>query len=111
MRILPLRVAGDFMFEILFAEDLGEDLREVPKNTLGVILDKIDEQLLHEPTRVTRNKKMLEDVEPPWDQEGPLWELRVRDYRVFYEVREENNQVWIHAVRKKPPHKTTEEIL
>jgi len=71
----------------------------------------IEEQLRHEPTRNTRNKKMLVGLTPPWQMEGPVWELRIGKFRVFYEVNETALRVIIRAVREKPPHKTTEEIL
>jgi len=41
----------------------------------------------------------------------PIWELRVGEFRVFYDVDEEAQTVFVRAVRHKPPHKTTEEIL
>lgn len=41
----------------------------------------------------------------------PVWELRVGEYRVFYDVDEATAIVYIRAIRHKPPHKTTEEIL
>ena len=48
---------------------------------------------------------------PPWDAEPPIWELRVGDYRVFYDVSEREAVVYVRAIRKKPPERTTEEIL
>ena len=75
------------------------------------ILDKIEEQLTHEPTRETRNKKMLVGLAPPWEHVQPVWELRVGENRVFYDVDEDASVVIVRAVRYKPPHKTTEEIL
>jgi mRNA-degrading endonuclease RelE of RelBE toxin-antitoxin system len=48
---------------------------------------------------------------PPWEYVEPVWELRVGAYRVFYDVEEETDVVMIRAIRYKPPHKTTEEIL
>jgi mRNA-degrading endonuclease RelE of RelBE toxin-antitoxin system len=48
---------------------------------------------------------------PPWEHIEPVWELRVGEYRVFYDVNEETAVVMIRAIRHKPPHKTTEEIL
>jgi len=41
----------------------------------------------------------------------PVWQLRVGEYRVFYDVDREEMAVYVRAVRLKPPHKTTEEIL
>lgn len=59
----------------------------------------------------TRNRKLLVGLRPPWDQELPVWELRVGDYRVFYDVQEQPSLVTVRAIRFKLPHKTTEEIL
>src|SRR5438067_13926790 len=47
----------------------------------------------------------------PWDHEEPVWELRASGFRVFYDVNDARRRVVIRAVRKKPPHRTTEEIL
>ena len=48
---------------------------------------------------------------PPWDAVPPIWELRVGEYRVFYDVSEEEKTVYVRAIRKKPQGKRTEEIL
>jgi mRNA-degrading endonuclease RelE of RelBE toxin-antitoxin system len=48
---------------------------------------------------------------PPWTAELPVWELRIGEYRVFYDVSDEEETVYVRAVRKKPPGTTTEEIL
>ena len=66
---------------------------------------------MHEPVRETRNKKILRGLTPPWECVGPIWELRVDEYRVFYDVDEAAGEIVVRAVRRKPPHKTTEEIL
>src|SRR5262249_46007503 len=68
------------------------------------VLEKIDEQLTHNPTEETRNKKVLVGLKPPWEHEEPVRELRVGKYRVFYDVDEEAGRVIIRAVREKPPH-------
>lgn len=41
----------------------------------------------------------------------PVWELRVGGFRVFCDVNEAERRVVIRAVREKPPHRTTEEVL
>ena len=38
-------------------------------------------------------------------------ELRVGAYRVFYDVDDDENKVYVRAVRKKPPYKRTEDIV
>ena len=41
----------------------------------------------------------------------PIWELRVGEHRIFYDVNVEERTVYVRAVRRKAPHKTTKEIL
>jgi mRNA-degrading endonuclease RelE of RelBE toxin-antitoxin system len=53
----------------------------------------------------------LINLVPPWDVAPPVWELRVGQYRVFYDVDEGKKVVYVRAVREKPRGKTTEEIL
>ena len=45
-----------------------------------IVLDAVDEQLAHEPTAETRNRKPL--------RPNPIapWELRIGDLRVYYDV-------------------------
>ena len=71
----------------------------------------IDEQLPHQPTVPTRNRKVLPVSEASFAFEPPLWELRVGDFRVFYDVDEGTQTVYVRAVCDKPPHATTEGIL
>lgn len=99
------------MYDIRFAAGVGSDLANLRAFERVRILDRIEEQLLHDPTRQTRNKKMLIGLMPPWEHIEPVWELRIGEYRVFYDVDEEAAVVVIRAIRRKPPHKTTEEIL
>jgi mRNA-degrading endonuclease RelE of RelBE toxin-antitoxin system len=75
------------------------------------ILSAIEEVLSREPMRATRRRKILPGLKPPFEAVPPVWELRVGGYRVFYDVSEEEKKVYVRAVRRKPPHKTTEEIL
>jgi mRNA-degrading endonuclease RelE of RelBE toxin-antitoxin system len=99
------------MYEVEYAEGVADDLRSLRAHERRHILDTMEEQLKHEPARETRNKKPLVGLEPPWDQDEPVWELRIGSYRVFYEVDDVGQRVIVHAVRRKPPHRTTEEIL
>ena len=103
------------MYEILFAEGVAADLGPMEASQRTWVLDRIEVQLRHEPTRQTRNRKILVGLVPPWEQVEPVWELRIGEYRVFYDVEEiaafGESSVIIRAIRRKPPHKTTEEIL
>ena len=60
--------------------------------------------------RETRNRKMLHGLIPPWQRVEHVWELRIGQYRVFYDV-DVAGVVTIRALRRKPPRKTTEDIL
>jgi len=90
---------------------VADDLKKMPAHYRRMVLDAIESQLLSEPTTPTQNRKLLTSLIPPWTAEQPVWELRVGDYRVFYDVSEEEPIVYVRAVRKKPHGRTTEEIL
>jgi len=98
-------------FIIDYAEGVAEDLADLRAFERKRVLDEIDKQLIHEPTRETKNRKILVGLVPSWEHVQPVWELRIGEYRVFYDVDEEASTVTIRAIRHKPPHKTTEEIL
>jgi mRNA-degrading endonuclease RelE of RelBE toxin-antitoxin system len=42
---------------------------------------------------------------------APIWELRVGEYRVFYDVSRSESVVYVPAVRKKARGTKTEDIL
>jgi mRNA-degrading endonuclease RelE of RelBE toxin-antitoxin system len=75
------------------------------------IVDEINGQLEHQPTVETRNRKRLDAVAPDFEHVLPVWELRVGDYRVFYDVDEATQIVFVRAVRLKGHGQTTVEII
>jgi mRNA-degrading endonuclease RelE of RelBE toxin-antitoxin system len=99
------------VFTIDYAESVAGDLAEVRAFERRQLLDQIERQLTHEPNRESRNRKVLRGLAPPWEHVPPVWELRINEYRVFCDVDEVAGQVVVRAVRRKPPHKTTQEIL
>jgi len=99
------------MHRIEYAEGVADDLANLRAYDCKQILDQLEEQLKYEPTKKTRNRKPLPGLVPPWESIEPVWELRLRVYRVFYDVEEKTSLVKIRAIRYKPPHKMTEEIL
>jgi mRNA-degrading endonuclease RelE of RelBE toxin-antitoxin system len=84
-------------FEIAFTRPAANHVRSFRKFEQRIILDAIDEQLAHEPTTETRNRKRLSE------NELSDWELRVQNFRVFYDVLVEDEQgiVKIKAVGHK----------
>jgi mRNA-degrading endonuclease RelE of RelBE toxin-antitoxin system len=99
------------MYTIQYVESIAGDLAGLRSFERKRILDEIEEQLTHEPVQETKRKKILRGLKPPWEHAEPVWELRVDEFRVFYDVDETARQVTVRAVRHKPAHKTTEEIL
>jgi mRNA-degrading endonuclease RelE of RelBE toxin-antitoxin system len=75
------------------------------------IINAIEQQLRNQPSLETRNRKRLPGAKPDFEFVAPLWELRVERFRVFYDVNEDGSLVSIRAVREKPLHTATEEIL
>jgi mRNA-degrading endonuclease RelE of RelBE toxin-antitoxin system len=98
------------MFDVEFDADASDELDGLRSVDQRKIVTEIRKQLRSEPTHETRNRKLLRGVSPPWDQVGPVWELRVGEFRVFYDVLDDANLVIIRAIRHKGT-KTTEEIL
>lgn len=98
-------------FIILFSEGVKKDLEGLRAYDRQVLLDVIETQLTHTPHVETAKRKLLRNLVPPFEAIPPIWQLRVGLFRVFYDVNEEQAQVFIRAVRKKPAHLKTEEIL
>ena len=99
------------VYKITYSKAIADDLKSLGAPDRSQILDEIEVQLTHEPSRETRNRKILVGLVPPWEHVPPVWELRIGGYRVFYDIDEKAKLVMVRAVRHKPPHKTTEEIL
>ncbi len=99
------------MYRIRFAESVAKDLRGLRAYDRKKILDTIERQLSAEPGVATRHRKILVGLLPPFDAVPPIWQLAVGEFRVFHDVNEDDKTVVVRAVRKKPPHATTEDIL
>jgi mRNA-degrading endonuclease RelE of RelBE toxin-antitoxin system len=99
------------MYSIRYAQAVKDELAALRAFERRQLLSRIDQQLLHEPMTETRNRKRLVGLVPPWEHEPPVWELRSGKFRIFYDVDEAEQLVVVRAIRQKPPHATTEEIL
>jgi hypothetical protein len=75
------------------------------------VLDAMKGKLSIDPDVETRDKKCLGTEAANFPYVPPLWELKVGGIRVFYEVERDSAMVYVHAVRRKPPDKTTAEVL
>jgi hypothetical protein len=74
-------------YRIEFCDDARQHLRGLTAAQRSLVLDSSSEQLVHQPTVPTRNRKEL------LPNFLARWELRVRDLRVFYIVFEEPDPV------------------
>jgi mRNA-degrading endonuclease RelE of RelBE toxin-antitoxin system len=88
-----------------------EELSNIRAFERRLILEAIRQQLTYEPTVITRNRKLLESLVPSFESVPPIWELRVGEYRIFYDVDEGERIVYIRAIRRKTPEQTTKEIV
>jgi mRNA-degrading endonuclease RelE of RelBE toxin-antitoxin system len=99
------------MYAIEYSEGAEDDLKDLRAYDRTRILDRIEGELTRSPAETTRNKKPLPGLVPPWEHTPPVWQLRVGDHRVFYDVDGSAQLVMVRAIRCKPPHATTEDIL
>lgn len=88
-------------FEIEFTKIAADHVRVYRKFEQQVIIEAVTEQLTHEPTVETRNRKRL------GENELSDWELRVQKFRVFYDliIEEKRRVVKIKAVGHKEHNK------
>jgi mRNA-degrading endonuclease RelE of RelBE toxin-antitoxin system len=89
------------MFEIRMARGAVRDLERLRARDRVRVVDAIERCLVEQPQEPSRNRKELSALVPPWEHAPPVWELRVDDYRVFYDVDAGARLVVIRAVRRK----------
>jgi mRNA-degrading endonuclease RelE of RelBE toxin-antitoxin system len=97
------------VFEIDFDDEAVEELKQLRVAEQARILDEIERHLAHEPLEETRRRKPLKGLVPDFEHEPPIWELRVGEIRVFYDVDSRARVVQVRAVRIKG-RRTTKEI-
>ena len=80
-------------FVIEYSPDAEDHLRVLTARQRAIILDSVDVRLVHQPDVETRNRKPM--------RPNPVapWELRVGDFRVYYDVVEQPvKRVLVRAV-------------
>ena len=93
------------MFEVAYHPEAAKQLRALRAHDRARILDAIERHLVEAPMVLTRSKKVLD-----LGEEGFVHQLRVGDFRVFYDVDETEQIVIVRHVRLKG-RKTTGEVL
>ena len=84
-------------FTIEFSPDAHDHLRALRKRDQRIVVDAIANQLAHQPDQPTAHRKPLED--------NPIapWELRVGDFRVFYDIDREDQVIGRPGSRSEDP--------
>ena len=98
-------------YKIEITDLVFDELRTIAVFHRRRIIEEINVQLTHQPTNATRNRKLLSAAVPAFEHAAPIWELRVGEFRVFYDVNEASGIVYIRAVRRKGQGQTTEDLL
>jgi len=70
-------------YRIVFSPEAQSNLRGLTARNRAIVLDDVEQQLSHQPTVETRNRKPLRP------NELAKWSLRIGDLRVYYEVDDE----------------------
>jgi mRNA-degrading endonuclease RelE of RelBE toxin-antitoxin system len=82
-------------FAVEFTTRARENMKALRKRDQQIVYDAVAVQLIDQPDQPTRNRKQLEE-----NALAP-WELRVGDFRVFYDVDAEAERVVVIAVGTK----------
>ena len=80
-------------YRIEYSPDAEGNLRALTARQQAIVLDAVDEQLIHQPAVETRNRKPM--------RPNPVapWELRIGNLRVYYDLEEEPEPVvYVRAV-------------
>ena len=74
-------------YDIEYSPETEQHLRMLTARQRAVVFDVVDEQLAHEPSVETRNRKPM--------RPNPLapWELRAGNLRIYYNIQEEPAQL------------------
>ena len=80
------------MFQLEFTPEAVEDLRSLRKYDQQQIIDGVEIQLSEQPDVQSRNRKRLRP------NQLAEWEVRIGDFRVFYDVDAESAVVKIEAI-------------
>jgi mRNA-degrading endonuclease RelE of RelBE toxin-antitoxin system len=74
-------------YSIEYSPNARENLQFLTRRQQAIVLDAVDEQLIHQPTVETRNRK------PTRPNPVAPWELRIGNLRVYYDVEEQTEPV------------------
>ena len=98
------------MFAVRIAQLALDHLARIRSYDRNRILDEITTHLTHDPEQETPRREQLPGVVPSFEHVQPVWQLRVEDFRVIYDVDGSSEEVIVRAVLRKG-RRTTKEML
>ena len=98
------------MFDILVTTGAEDDIGAGPAKVRRTVVESIERSLTEDADVPDRGRQVRTALRPPWTSVAPVWELRVGGFRVFYDVDGFKSRVYVRAVRRKPPRRTTETV-
>ncbi len=96
-------------FEVDLTQTAQEDLDRLGAFHRGAILAAL-RALRQTASTPSRNIKPLAARVPGFEQ-TEVWECKVGEFRIFYDVNEAQGVVAVHAIRRKRPGQTTGDIF
>lgn len=98
-------------YDVIIHEPAAGQLKELRAFDRQLLVEKLRKHLVYQPSVKTRNRKPLGEIRTSFKYAPPLWELRVGEFRVFYDIDGTRNTVNVRSVRRKRPSERTEDIL
>ena len=93
------------MFAISYSAEAAQELSQLRAHDRALILDEIGRHLKGSPGSLSRKRKRIVSPDGRF-----IYQLRVGEFRVFYDIGLKEKAVVIRHVRRKG-RKTTEEVL
>lgn len=98
------------MYAVELSKAAVTDLMALRAFDRARVLAEAQQSLVYAPTMEVGHRKLLRSLRPSWDHVPPLWQLRVGDFRVFYDVDEKARVVHVRRVIRKGT-RTTGEVV
>ena len=97
-------------YKILVHPLAVEELERLRAYDQRRVVAAIEKRLEQQPAEPAGSRKCLVTLTPEFEHVPPVWELRVGDFRVFYDVDSTSQVVHLRAIRRKTPLERTEDI-
>lgn len=97
------------MYRVKYSLLSLRQLRRITMYQRRRIMNAIDDLGESDP-RSRSTVKEIRGIKPPWEGRSPFFQLRVGEYRVFFDIDDDDAVLLVNAIRHKG-RKTTKETL